>query len=121
MAGFYLHIPFCRKACHYCDFHFSTQLSKIDEMVAAMKQEVDSRASDWSDTVFETIYLGGGTPSLLSINQLRELIDHAYDKLAFSAGLEFTLECNPRGYHGRKAKSVEGARREQTEHRHSVF
>ena len=94
MAGFYLHIPFCRKACHYCDFHFSTQLSKIDEMVAAMKQEVDSRASDWSDTVFETIYLGGGTPSLLSINQLRELIDHAYDKLAFSAGLEFTLECN---------------------------
>ena len=83
MAGFYLHIPFCRKACHYCDFHFSTQLSKIDEMVAAMKQEVDSRASDWSDTVFETIYLGGGTPSLLSIDQLRELIDHAYEKLAF--------------------------------------
>ena len=95
MAGFYLHIPFCRKACHYCDFHFSTQLSKIDEMVAAMKQEVDSRASDWSDTVFETIYLGGGTPSLLSIDQLRELIDHAYEKLAFSAELEFTLECNP--------------------------
>lgn len=95
MAGFYLHIPFCRKACHYCDFHFSTQLSKIDQMVAAMKQEISLRASDWNDTVFETIYLGGGTPSLLSIDQLKDLIDHAYEKLAFSADLEFTLECNP--------------------------
>ena len=95
MAGFYLHIPFCRKACHYCDFHFSTQLSKIDEMVAAMKQEISLRASDWSKTVFETIYLGGGTPSLLSIDQLNDLIDHAYEKLVFSADLEFTLECNP--------------------------
>ena len=95
MAGFYLHIPFCRKACHYCDFHFSTQLSKIDEMVAAMKQEIDLRASDWNDTIFETVYLGGGTPSLLSIEQLKELIDHAYEKLTFSADLEFTIECNP--------------------------
>ncbi|MGA1773527.1 MAG: coproporphyrinogen-III oxidase family protein, partial [Flavobacteriaceae bacterium] len=95
MAGFYLHIPFCRKACHYCDFHFSTQLSKIGEMVVAMKQEIDLRASDWNDTVFETVYLGGGTPSLLSIDQLKELIDRAYEKLTFSADLEFTLECNP--------------------------
>ncbi|MGA0031303.1 MAG: radical SAM family heme chaperone HemW [Flavobacteriaceae bacterium] len=95
MAGFYLHIPFCRKACHYCDFHFSTQLSKIDEMLAAMKQEIDLRASDWNDTIFETVYLGGGTPSLLSIDQLKELIDLAYEKLTFSADLEFTLECNP--------------------------
>ena len=95
MAAFYLHIPFSRKACHYCDFHFCTQLSKIDEMVAAMKQEISLRASDWSKTVFETIYLGGGTPSLLSIDQLNDLIDHAYEKLVFSADLEFTLECNP--------------------------
>ncbi len=90
-------------------------------MVAAMKQEIDSRASDWSDTVFETIYLGGGTPSLLGIDQLKDLIDHAYDKLAFSADLEFTLECNPEDITAERLSPVEGARREQTQHRHSVF
>ena len=76
MAGIYIHIPFCRKACHYCNFHFSTNLGMKDEMVACMKQEMELR-KDYLREPVETVYLGGGTPSLLGYEHVRELIEAA--------------------------------------------
>lgn len=95
MAGLYLHIPFCRQACHYCDFHFSTSLAKINPMIQAMKSELKSRAMEWKDECFETLYFGGGTPSLIAPELLSELIDTAKSSLYFESELEVTLECNP--------------------------
>jgi oxygen-independent coproporphyrinogen-3 oxidase len=74
MAGLYFHIPFCRQACHYCDFHFSTSLAKIGPMIQAMKSELKLRATEWKDECFETLYFGGGTPSLIA----PELLVRAY-------------------------------------------
>lgn len=95
MAGLYLHIPFCRQACHYCDFHFSTSLAKIGPMVQAMKSEIEQRAPAWEGERFETLYFGGGTPSLIAPELLVELIDTAKASLQFETELEVTLECNP--------------------------
>jgi oxygen-independent coproporphyrinogen-3 oxidase len=95
MAGLYLHIPFCRQACHYCDFHFSTSLAKIGPMVQAMKSEIERRAPEWKGERFETLYFGGGTPSLIAPDLLVELIDTAKSSLQFESELEVTLECNP--------------------------
>ncbi len=66
MSGIYIHIPFCKQACHYCDFHFSTSMKKKDEMVLALAKEIEMRKSEFQDEVVETIYFGGGTPSSIS-------------------------------------------------------
>ena len=65
MAGIYIHIPFCKQACHYCNFHFSTSLKYKDEMVGAMLKELDLQKDYLEGETIETIYFGGGTPSLL--------------------------------------------------------
>ena len=78
MSGIYIHIPFCKQACHYCDFHFSTSLKKKDEMVLALAKEIEMRKSEFQDEVIETIYFGGGTPSILDISDLKLLIDTVY-------------------------------------------
>ena len=59
MSGIYIHIPFCKQACHYCDFHFSTNLKKKDEMVLALAKEIEMRKSEFQDEIVETIYFGG--------------------------------------------------------------
>ena len=100
MAGLYLHIPFCRQACHYCDFHFSTSLAKINPMIQAMKSELKLRATEWKDECFETLYFGGGTPSLIAPELLSELIEAAKSSLHFESELEVTLECNPEDING---------------------
>ena len=66
MSGIYIHIPFCKQACHYCDFHFSTSLKKKDELIDALILEIKMRKDEFKNTTVETIYFGGGTPSLLS-------------------------------------------------------
>ena len=75
MSGIYIHIPFCKQACHYCDFHFSTSMKKKDEMVLALAKEIQMHKSEFEDEIIETIYFGGGTPSILPISDLRFLID----------------------------------------------
>lgn len=95
MANFYIHVPFCRKACHYCDFHFSTRLGYIDKMLQSMADEMSLRSDHWSDEMFHTLYLGGGTPSLLTLDQLTFLKENAYAHYRFSDTIEFTLEVNP--------------------------
>ena len=95
MSGIYIHIPFCKQACHYCDFHFSTSLKKKDEMVLALAKEIALRATEFKDEVVETIYFGGGTPSILEIQDLRFLIDEVYRNYTVAENPEITVEANP--------------------------
>jgi oxygen-independent coproporphyrinogen III oxidase len=95
MSGIYIHIPFCKQACHYCDFHFSTSLKKKDEMVLALAKEIEMRKSEFQYEVVETIYFGGGTPSRLQIADLRLQIDSIYKNYKVSENPEITLEANP--------------------------
>ena len=95
MSGIYIHIPFCKQACHYCDFHFSTSLKKKDEMVLALAKEISLRKNEFQDEVVETIYFGGGTPSILSIEDLRFLIDEVYENYEVLENPEITVEANP--------------------------
>ena len=75
MSGIYIHIPFCKQACHYCDFHFSTSMKKKDEMVLALAKELEMRKNESQNESIETIYFGGGTPSVLTIDDIQYLID----------------------------------------------
>ena len=95
MSGIYIHIPFCKQACHYCDFHFSTNLKKKDEMVLALVKEIEMRKSEFQDEIVETIYFGGGTPSILQIADLRFLIDSVYKNYKVVENPEITVEANP--------------------------
>lgn len=94
MSGIYIHIPFCKQACHYCDFHFSTQLGKKEVMVNAIAKELVLRKSEVIDEV-ETIYFGGGTPSVLSNDEIEFLIQAVYDNYKVIDSPEITLEANP--------------------------
>ncbi len=93
MAGIYIHIPFCKQACHYCDFHFSTSIKRKSEMIASIAHEIKLRKNEIYDVV-ETIYFGGGTPSLLSIDELEFLIDTIYSNFNVTPNPEITLETN---------------------------
>ena len=95
MSGIYIHIPFCKQACHYCDFHFSTSMKKKDEMVLALAKEIEMRKSEFEDEVVETIYFGGGTPSRLQITDLRLQLDSIYENYTVAKNPEITLEANP--------------------------
>ena len=95
MSGIYIHIPFCKQACHYCDFHFSTNLKKKDEMVLALAKEIEMRKSEFQDEIVETIYFGGGTPSILQIEDLKFLIDAVYRNFKVVENPEITVEANP--------------------------
>lgn len=95
MSGIYIHIPFCKQACHYCDFHFSTSLKKKDEMVSALANEIAMRKDEFKDEVVETIYFGGGTPSILEIADLRWLIEEVFQHYNVTENPEITVEANP--------------------------
>jgi len=94
MSGIYLHIPFCKQACHYCDFHFSTSLKKKEELVQAIATELILRKSEINNPI-ETIYFGGGTPSLLTVEELQFLIATIYENYEVIDTPEITLETNP--------------------------
>lgn len=94
MSGLYIHIPFCKQACHYCDFHFSTVMKKRTEMVDALIREIALRKDEMSETV-ETIYFGGGTPSVLSNQEIDHIIEAVYSHFAVADNPEITLEANP--------------------------
>lgn len=95
MAGIYIHIPFCKQACYYCDFHFSTSLKKKSELVSALQKELVLRKDELKDQVIETIYFGGGTPSLLSNEEIHLLIDSVSKNYQVVDNPEITLEANP--------------------------
>jgi len=96
LSGIYIHIPFCKQACHYCDFHFSTTLKLKDQMVFALCNEIKLRRLEIEDNeVIETIYFGGGTPSIFSAPMLRFIIDTIYENYLVSDDVEITVEANP--------------------------
>ena len=95
MSGIYIHIPFCKQACHYCDFHFSTSMKKKEEMLLALAKEIELRKDEFQNEEVETIYFGGGTPSVLSIDDIRFLIHSVYRNYNVIENPEITLEANP--------------------------
>lgn len=94
MAGIYIHIPFCKQACHYCDFHFSTSMKKKDEMIAALIQEIHLRQNEINEPI-ETIYFGGGTPSVLSNEEIDQILAPIFTLFDVVEHPEITLEANP--------------------------
>ncbi|TRX34041.1 radical SAM family heme chaperone HemW [Flavobacterium sp. ZT3R18] len=95
MSGIYIHIPFCKQACHYCDFHFSTSMKKKDEMVLAIAKELQMRKNEFRNELVETIYFGGGTPSVLTTAEIEFLIAEVYTHYTVVENPEITLEANP--------------------------
>jgi oxygen-independent coproporphyrinogen III oxidase len=95
MAGIYIHIPFCRKACHYCNFHFSTSLQLKNDFVAALLNEISIQAPYLENKLVETIYLGGGTPSLLPTSDIRAILKELFSHYTIAAHAELTIETNP--------------------------
>ena len=95
MSGIYLHIPFCKQACYYCDFHFSTSLGKKEAMLQSMIREIELRHEDWPVEEIDTIYFGGGTPSILKVTEIVELIEAVGKYFKVNPAAEITLEANP--------------------------
>jgi oxygen-independent coproporphyrinogen-3 oxidase len=95
LAGIYLHIPFCKQACTYCNFHFTTSLRYKDELVLALAEEIKAEKDYLGGEEVRTIYFGGGTPSLLSISDLGFLISALRQQFSLADGAEITLEANP--------------------------
>ena len=95
MSGIYIHIPFCKQACHYCDFHFSTNMGKKEAMELALIKELELRKEEFEDEVVETIYFGGGTPSVLNTAEIDQIIGAVYSNYTVVADPEITLEANP--------------------------
>jgi len=106
LAGIYIHIPFCKQACYYCDFHFSTSLKRKEDMLIALKRELVLRKDELNKEQIETIYFGGGTPSLLTIGELGMLIDTVYENYEVIEDAEITLEANPDDLTSEKIKEL---------------
>src|SRR5690606_36033907 len=95
MAGIYLHIPFCRQKCNYCNFHFSTSLKRKEEMLHALHCELEMQKNFLNGEPLETIYFGGGTPSLLTADEINRLFETIQKNYPITELKEFTLEANP--------------------------
>lgn len=106
MAGIYIHIPFCKQACNYCNFHFSTSLKMKDDMLAAIHYELELQKHYLQHPVIETVYLGGGTPSLLSANELNRLTEIIGTHYNINNLKEYTIETNPDDLNPQYIKSL---------------
>ncbi len=105
MSGIYIHIPFCKQACHYCDFHFSTVLKNRTEMIHSICRELEVRSQMIKDEV-QTIYLGGGTPSILNKEELSQIFEAVYKYYKVVEKPEITLEANPDDLTASKLKEL---------------
>ncbi|MFI5204217.1 MAG: radical SAM family heme chaperone HemW [Flavobacteriales bacterium] len=94
-SGIYIHIPYCRKACTYCDFYFSTIHDSIPKTVESLVKEMEIRKNELAGSLIQSIYLGGGTPSLLSAENLQQLFNAINTHYDISSLLEVTIETNP--------------------------
>ena len=95
MAGIYIHIPYCKKACHYCNFHFSTSLNSKNGFIGALLKEITLQKDYIRNTPVHTIYFGGGTPSLLSVDELKQILSTLNANFEIEQNAEITLEANP--------------------------
>lgn len=110
MAGIYIHIPFCKQACHYCDFHFSTSFQYKKEILQALQQEIVLQKDYLQGETIETIYFGGGTPSVLEAAEINILLDAVFTNFTVKADAEVTLEANPDDLHLQKILSLKQTR-----------
>ncbi|MFK8101818.1 MAG: radical SAM family heme chaperone HemW [Saprospiraceae bacterium] len=95
MSGIYIHIPFCKQACHYCNFHFSTSLKYRADVVTAIVQEIAQRHDYLEDKQISSVYFGGGTPSLLTTDELQSIFTQLHHYFQIAPNAEITLEANP--------------------------
>jgi oxygen-independent coproporphyrinogen-3 oxidase len=95
VAGIYIHIPFCKQACHYCDFHFSTSLGTQQQLTAAIAKEIGMQKDYLGNESIGTIYFGGGTPSILTKDQISSILRAVTDNFSVTSTAEITLEANP--------------------------
>jgi oxygen-independent coproporphyrinogen-3 oxidase len=96
MAGIYIHIPYCKQACNYCNFHFSTQTGTGEKMVQAMMNEIELQKNYFPEnTLLDSIYLGGGTPSFVPLNSIIKLLQTVFNHFKIKNNVEITLEANP--------------------------
>lgn len=116
MAGIYLHIPFCKQACHYCDFYFSTSLKSKDDLLAALRKEIElQRDFFFTGTMpavqsnLSTVYFGGGTPSLLSGEEIKSILEEIKKYFPVDPEAEVTLEANPDDLTAEKLKALKNA------------
>ena len=94
MSGIYIHIPYCKKACHYCDFHLSTSIKTNNEMIDCIVKEMDIRKSEFSKKI-DSVYIGGGTPSVMTNLELETIFNGLEKKISISDIKEITIEINP--------------------------
>lgn len=106
MSGIYIHIPFCKQQCNYCDFHFSTSLNNKNEVLNAIVSEMKKRSSFLEGTKIRTIYFGGGTPSILSTDELNAIFEHLNAQFNLSDVNEITMEANPDDLTPEKIKAL---------------
>ncbi|EAQ40763.1 radical SAM family heme chaperone HemW [Polaribacter sp. MED152] len=106
MSGIYIHIPFCKQACYYCNFYFSTSLKKKTELLDCLAKEIVLRKEELNNDVVETIYFGGGTPSILSTQEINNLIEAVYENFKVIDNPEITLEANPDDLSEEKIKEL---------------
>jgi oxygen-independent coproporphyrinogen III oxidase len=105
MAGIYIHIPFCKQACNYCNFHFSTNLALQNDFSVALLREIELRVTYLNAETVESIYFGGGTPSLLPSSVIAGIMDAIYKNFTITQNPEITLECNPDDLNPERLKS----------------
>ena len=106
MSGIYIHIPFCKQQCHYCDFHFSTSLKTKEDLLNALVHEMKIQSSFLEGTKIRTIYFGGGTPSLLSKDEIKALFEALNQSFELDNLEEITMEANPDDLTEQKVKQL---------------
>ena len=94
MAGIYIHIPFCKQSCYYCNFHFSTSTNNKDEVLDAIENEIKQKGQTTNEAI-STIYFGGGTPSILDVNEINSIINRIHKEFNVESEAEITIEANP--------------------------
>jgi oxygen-independent coproporphyrinogen-3 oxidase len=109
VSGLYLHIPFCKQACHYCDFHFSVSLKNKEAVLNSMLKEIEVQSNFFEGEKLDTIYYGGGSPSILSEAELVEIQNKIYDTFPINDGAEISLEANPDDLSTEKLDSLKNA------------
>ena len=109
MAGIYIHIPFCRQACRYCDFYFTVSLKYRDAYVNALLRELETRADEVSGSLISTAYLGGGTPSVLSHQHLEKIMTRVMELYEIDTAAEVTIEANPDDLDDSRLQSLKAA------------
>jgi oxygen-independent coproporphyrinogen III oxidase len=106
MAGIYIHIPFCRRKCYYCDFYKTVNTSLTPKFIEALKTEIVQRKNYLENEPVETIYFGGGTPSVLTRNEIVEILNTLHRHFTISPNVEITFEANPDDLSGDYLKEI---------------